>query len=306
MEILSVGYYISEEVSQARNARSAIVALESTVITHGLPRPQNLHLGRGMEAEVRAGGAIPATVAVLDGDVHIGLTPGELDRLAGLENLRKVSRRDLGIVQARKECGGTTIAATMIAAHAAGIQVLATGGIGGVHRDAPFDISADLPEMGRTPMIVVCAGVKAILDLPATVEYFETAGVPILGYKTEAFPAFYSIDSGLPVNLRVDSPEEVAAVAKAHWGQGLNSGLLVVVPPPEDHAVPSEIIEEAVGKALKEANQRGIRGQAMTPFLLARMSGLTGGASLQANLSLLHNNARVAASIALVMAKSCE
>lgn len=304
MEKLSVGYFISEEVSQARNAQSAIVALESTVITHGLPRPQNLHLGRGMEAEVRAGGAIPATVAVLDGDVHIGLTPKELDRLASLENLRKVSRRDLGIVQARKECGGTTIAATMIAAHAAGIQVLATGGIGGVHRDATFDISADLPEMGRTPMIVVCAGVKAILDLPATVEYFETAGVPILGYKTEAFPAFYSIDSGLSVNLRVDSPEEVAAVAKSHWGQGLNSGLLVVVPPPEDHAVPSEIIEEAVGKALKEANQLGIRGQAMTPFLLARMSGLTGGASLQANLSLLHNNARVAASIALIMAKA--
>jgi pseudouridine-5'-phosphate glycosidase len=304
VEKLSVGYILSDEVAQACKKGTAIVALESTVITHGLPKPENLYLGRGMEAEVRTGGATPATVAVLDGEVHIGLTPNELDRLASLENLRKVSRRDLGIVQARKECGGTTIAATMIAAHAAGINVLATGGIGGVHRDAPFDISADLPEMGRTPMMVVCAGAKAILDINATVEYFETTGVPILGYKTDAFPAFYSLNSGLPVNLRVDSPEEAAAIAKAHWGQGLTSGLLVVVPPPEDHAVPSELIEEAVKKALREANEKGIRGQAMTPFLLARVSALTGGASLQANLSLLYNNARIATSIARVLANS--
>jgi len=298
VERLTVGYILGEEVASALNTCSAIVALESTVITHGLPRPENLHLGRGMEVEVRAGGATPATIAVLDGAVHIGLTSQELDLLASLENLRKISRRDLGIVQARSECGGTTIAATMIAGHAAGIQVLATGGIGGVHRDAPFDISADLPEMGRTPMIVVCAGAKAILDLPATVEYFETAGVPILGYQTDAFPAFYSPDSGLPVNLRVDTPEEVPAVAHAQWGQGLSAGLLVVVPPPADHAMSSEKVEDAIQVALKGANKQGVRGQAMTPFLLARVSALTGGASLQANLSLLHNNGRIAANIA--------
>jgi pseudouridine-5'-phosphate glycosidase len=283
VERLTVGYILGEEVASALNTCSAIVALESTVITHGLPRPENLHLGRGMEAEIRAGGATPATVAVLDGAVHIGLSSQELDRLASLENLRKISRRDLGIVQARSECGGTTIAATMIAGHAAGIQVLATGGIGGVHRDAPFDNSA---------------------DLPATMEYFETAGVPILGFKTDAFPAFYSPDSGLPVNMRADSPEEVATVARAHWGQGLSSGLLVVVPPPEDHAMPSEKVEDAIRTALKESNERGVRGQAMTPFLLARVSELTGGASLHANLSLLDNNARIAASIARVLAGS--
>lgn len=281
----------------------ALVALETAVVTHGLPIPENLLLAQALEQEVRAQGATPATVALLDGHVHIGLNDEELVRLANLsEPTRKISRRDFGIALARGEAGGTTVAGTLIAAHRAGIRVFATGGIGGVHRNAPFDVSADLAELGRTPMVVVCAGAKAILDLPATMEVLETSGVPVVGYQTDELPAFYSRTSGLPVTVRVDSPAEVAQIAKRHWEMGLEGAVLVVTPPPEEAALPAEQVEGVIAKALEEAEANHIHGAGVTPFLLARVSELSGGASMRANLALLRNNARLAAQIARELA----
>lgn len=291
----------------ARRFGSALVALESAVITHGLPHPENLRLARALEQVVREHGATPATVAVMDGKIHIGLTESELERLGNQvvdqSEVRKISRRDFGIALARREFGGTTVAATLIAARMAGIRVFATGGIGGVHRDAPFDISADLPELSRSPVVVVCAGAKAILDLSATVEYLETMGVPVIGYGTDEFPAFYSSQSGLPVTVRVDSPQEVASIARTQWDLGLQGALLVVQPPPLEAALPAEEIEQVIQQALKEAQQAKIRGAAVTPFLLDRVSAISGGASLSANLALLQNNARLAAQIAVALAR---
>lgn len=278
-----------------------MVALESAVITHGLPRPENLNLARSLEQTVREEGATPATIGLLDGKVHIGLRPELLERLANEDGARKISRRDFGIALARGENGGTTVAATLIAAKLAGIRVFATGGIGGVHRNAPFDISADLPELSRSPLIVVCAGAKSILDLPATVEYLETAGVAVLGYRTDEFPAFYSAQSGLPVNVRVDTPQEVARIARLHWEMGLESAILVVQPPPPESALPAEQIESVIHQALQEAEENGISGAQVTPFLLDRVNRLSGGASMQANLALLRNNARLAAQIATAL-----
>ncbi len=298
MDPLPSMYSLSEEVIRARRLGLPLVALESTVITHGLPRPENLTLARQLESEVSQGGATPATVGVLDGKIHVGLTAGQLERLASEEHTRKISRRDYGIAIAKKECGGTTVAGTMIAAHAAGLKVFATGGIGGVHRHAPFDVSADLQELAKTPMVVVCAGAKAILDIPATLEYLETMGVPIVGYKTDEFPAFYSVSSGRKVTARADSDEEVAWIARAQWELGIRSAVLVVVPPPAEDAIPVELVEKAIQQAVADAEREHISGPAMTPFLLPRVSELTGGASLKANLSLLRNNARVAAEIA--------
>ena len=286
------------EVTRARAMGLPLVALESAVITHGLPRPENLRLAQALERTVRDHGAVPATVGLLDGKVNIGLSQELLERLANEDGARKISRRDFGIALARKENGGTTVAGTLIAARLAGIRVFATGGIGGVHRGAPFDVSADLPELSRSPMVVVCAGAKSILDLPATVEYLETVGVAIIGYETDEFPAFYSRESGLPVNARVNSPQEVAAIARAHWELRLESSLLVVQPPPAEAALPAADIEAAINQALSEAQQARITGAAITPFLLERVSHLSGGASLQANLALLENNARLAAQIA--------
>jgi pseudouridine-5'-phosphate glycosidase len=283
---------------RARFSGAPVVALESTVITHGLPRPENLQLARELEAQVRSVGAVPATIGVLDGVIHIGLTDEELEHLAYADGTRKISRRDFGIAIAKRESGGTTVAGTLIAAHTAGLQVFATGGIGGVHRQAPFDVSADLPELARTPMVVVCAGAKAILDIPATLEYLETVGVPVVGYQTDEFPAFYSVSSGHKVGARADTPEEVAAIAKAQWGLGIESAILVVVPPPAEVAIPAEDVEGAIQQALRDAEAQHITGSAMTPFLLPRVSELTGGASLRANLGLLRNNAHVAAEIA--------
>lgn len=280
---------------------SPMVALESTVITHGLPRPENLELARQLEDQVRYEGAVPATVAILDGKIHIGISGTELTRLAYAEDARKVSRRDFGIAIAKKECGGTTVAGTLIAAHAAGLQVFATGGIGGVHRQAPQDVSADLPELARTPMVVVCAGAKAILDIPATLEYLETAGVPVVGYQTDDFPAFYSTSSGLKAATRADTPAEVAQIAYAQWDMGISSAILLVVPPPEEVAIPAKDVEGAIQQALRDAAAQHITGAAVTPFLLPRVSELTGGASLRANLGLLKNNARVAAEVAKAM-----
>jgi pseudouridine-5'-phosphate glycosidase len=279
--------------------RSPTVALESTVITHGLPRPQNLQLARDMERVVRENGATPATVAILDGKVHVGLTDAELERLANETNVRKISRRDFATAIVKKECGGTTVAGTVFAAHRAGIRVFATGGIGGVHEVETLDISTDLQALADTPMIVVCAGAKAILDLPATLEYLETMAVPVIGYGTDEFPAFYSRRSGLSVSARLDTPEEIVRFAKAHWKIGMKSAVLVCNPLSEEEEIPREKVEGAIAQARQEASEQGIRGQALTPFLLARMKELTGGESLRANLALLLNNAKLAAQIAV-------
>lgn len=289
----------SPEVEKAIKDHQPLVALETAVLTHGLPIPQNIELSLSLEDEVRQAGAVPATVGLLDGELHIGLTLQEVERLGQAEpGTRKVSRRDFGVTIARKENGGTTVAATMIAAHMAGIKVFATGGIGGVHRNAPMDVSADLIELGQTPVLVVCAGAKAILDLPLTMEVLETQGVPVIGYQTNELPAFYSISSGLPLNIRVDRPEEAMEIARAQWEAGLSTGVLVVVPPPADVAVPREKIEGIIEQAVHEAEEKHIIGSKVTPFLLSRVAELSGGESMKANLALLRNNARLAAQIA--------
>jgi len=291
-------YQVSPEVARALEMDHPVVALETTVITHGLPAPDNLTLAVDMVKEVRSYGAVPATIGVLDGKIQVGMSLKQLERLVEKKVLRKISRRDFAPAIARSESGGTTVAGTMIAANRVGIRVFGTGGIGGVHRQAPFDISTDLQELARTPVIVVCAGAKAILDLPATVEYLETMGGPVIGYQTDEFPAFYARSSGLPVSVRANTPKEVKEIALAHWELGLHSAILVVVPPPNEVALPGDEVEGAVEQALEEAQQAGVRGQQVTPFLLDRVSALTGRASLRANLGLLLNNARVAAQIA--------
>jgi pseudouridine-5'-phosphate glycosidase len=297
---LSLPHHASSTINQALRSSLPMVALESTVITHGLPRPQNLALARDMERTVRENGATPATIAVLDGKIRVGLTDAQLEQLANAENVRKISRRDFATAIIKKESGGTTVAGTLFAAHKAGIKVFATGGIGGVHEVETFDISADLQALADTPMIVVCAGAKAILDLPATLEYLETMGMPVVGYQTDEFPAFYSRESGLPVSARLDTPQEVVAFAKAHWELGMESAVLVCQPPPAVTALPRQSVEEAIQKARQEARVKNVHGQAVTPFLLQRLSELTGGATLRANLDLLLNNARLAAQIACV------
>lgn len=291
-------YRLSSEVLQARESNAPLVALESTVITHGLPFPENLDLALDMETEVRRQGAIPATIALLDGLVQVGLSGEQLARLAQETDLRKVSPRDLARLIFKKESGGTTVAGTILLAEKTGIKVFATGGIGGVHRQAGLDVSADLSQLATTPIIVVCAGAKAILDLPATLEYLETSSVPVIGYQTDEFPAFYSPSSGLPVSVRLDAPEDVVKFAQVHWEMEMRSALLVTVPPPVEVALTDDAIEGAINLALEDASINDIHGQAVTPFLLKRVSELTGGASLQANLGLLRNNARVAAEIA--------
>jgi len=298
-----IHYVHSVEISQALLLDSPLVTLESTVITHGLPRPQNLALARDMERVVRENGATPATIAILDGEIHIGLSDAELVRLANEEPVRKISRRDFATAILKKECGGTTVAGTMFAAHRAGIKVFATGGIGGVHEVETLDISTDLQALADTPMIVICAGAKAILDLPATLEYLETMAVPVIGYGTNEFPAFYSRHSGLPVSVRLDSPQEVVAFAKTHWELGFNSSILVCQPLSLVDEIPQERIDGAIRQARLEAHAQAIHGQPLTPFLLARLSELTTGESLKANLRLLLNNARLAAQIAQMLAK---
>ncbi|MFN8473694.1 MAG: pseudouridine-5'-phosphate glycosidase [Anaerolineae bacterium] len=293
---------VAVNVATALSRGEPVVALESTVITHGLPWPANLATAQAMERAVRETGATPATVALLSGEVRVGLTDAELEHLAQQGGAaRKVSRRDLGLAVSRGEDGGTTVAATMWAAQRAGIAVFATGGIGGVHRRHPFDVSADLPELSRTPVLVVCAGAKAILDLPLTLEWLETHGVPVLGWQTSEFPAFYSRDSGLPVDQCVADAAEVAAFWRAQRRLGLG-GALLTVPVPEEFAEPSAEVEKAIAEALDEADAQGVRGRAVTPFLLERVSALTEGASQRANRALLENNARVAAEVAKALA----
>ncbi len=289
---------VSQEINRALSMGAPIVALESTVITHGLPHPQNLELARDMEKQVRDHGATPATVALLDGKIRIGLTDEELVRLSDSDSTLKVSHRDFATAIVKKVNGGTTVAGTMFAAQMAGIHVFATGGIGGVHKESSFDISTDLHALAEIPMIVVCAGAKAILDLPATLEYLETMGVPVVGYKTDEFPAFYSRESGLGVSVRLDTPKEIADFAKAHWSLGMKSGVLVTNPIPETEAISKAEMEPMIAKASAEAIEQGIHGQKLTPFLLSRISELTKGKSLKANLALLLNNAHLAADIA--------
>lgn len=288
-------------VRSALDAGRPLVALESTVISHGLPWPENLELARGMEAAVREGGALPATIALLGGRVRVGLEDGELEHLARSSGVWKVSRRDVPVVLAQGRDGATTVAGTVMMAHQAGIRVMATGGIGGVHRGDLTDVSADLPELARTPVLVVCAGAKAILDLPATLEWLETWGVPVVGYQTDELPAFYSRESGLRLDARADSPEEAAAIAHALWSQEGTGGMLLCVPCPEEAALPAGEVGDAIAQAVSEAGARGLRGKAVTPFLLARVSELTGGRSKAANLALLRNNARVAARVAAAL-----
>ena len=278
-----------------------VVALESTVITHGLPQPINLETAMRMEAEVRRGGAVPATVAIVSGKVHLGVDTDALERLALSGETRKVSLRDLGATVARFEDGGTTVAATMFIAHAAGVRVFATGGIGGVHRGDAGDVSTDLPTLARIPVAVVCSGAKAFLDLPRTLEWLETAGVPVIGYQTSSFPAFVSRQSNLPISSRADSPQEVASLLKAHWEMGLRSGVLVGVPCPQEAAVPWEQVSQAFADVEAEAAAAAISGAALTPFMLDRLGSKTRGATLQANLALLQNNARVGAEIAAAL-----
>lgn len=291
-------FQISFEVAEALAAGRAVVALESTVIAHGLPRPLNLETARRLEEVVRAEGAVPATIAILEGKLCVGLSDDEVRRIAQSDAVKKISHRDLALAVAERWDGATTVASTMWIAHRAGVRVFATGGIGGVHRGHLPDVSADLPELAETPMIVVCSGAKIVLDLAATREWLETFGVTLLGYGVEELPAFYSRTSGLKVDARVDSPEDVARIAKAQHALGTTGALLLAVPVPQEAEVPAAVLQTVLDAALDEAERLGIRGRDLTPFLLGRMSERSDGATLRANIALLENNARVAAQVA--------
>jgi pseudouridine-5'-phosphate glycosidase len=296
------GIVPAAEVRQALKRGEAVVALESAVITHGLPYPTNVELSRGMEAAVRTEGATPATIAAVDGQIHVGLTDGELFRLAQSETNVKLGRRDLASVAMLESSGGTTVGATIFVAARAGITVFATGGIGGVHRENAHDVSADLQALATTPMIVVCAGAKAILDLPATLEYLETMSVPVIGYQTQEFPAFYSRESGLELALQLDTPTAIAEFWAAHRALGIESSIVVANPIPAADAIPPQEIDPIIKRASGEALGRGIHGKALTPFLLGRISELSKGRSMRANLALLLSNAHLAAQIATALA----
>jgi pseudouridylate synthase len=288
-----------EPIRAALASGQPVVALESTVISHGLPYPHNLDLARAMEGEVRDQQAQPATVGVVAGVPTVGMSDTDIERFAVAQGILKLSRRDIGYAVALGHDGATTVAATMALAALAGIQVFATGGIGGVHRNAheTWDISADLTELARTPVLVVCAGAKAILDLPATIEYLETAGVPVLGLGTDEFPAFYSPSSGLSA-ARVETVTQVASVWRAHRALGGGGGMLLAVPPPAEVALPPAEVEAAITRALAQASTAGVRGQAVTPFLLAAVAKETHGESMRTNIALLRQNARIAAQVA--------
>ena len=279
------------------------MAIESTVITHGLPYPENLQLAEDMHKEIWKLGVVPAMVAVLDGRILVGLQSEWMAKIAKSGGLRKLSAQDLAQAVVKGQSGGTTVAGTMAVAHQVGIKVFATGGIGGVHRGDSLDISADLMQLATTPIVVICSGAKAILDLPATIEYLETQGVPVIGYQTDEFSAFYSRSSGLSLKARADTAEEVVEIARVHWQLGLTSAVLVVVPVPVEMELSKELIDDVVEQANQEIAQEGMRGQEVTPYLLERVRQLTGGDSLRANLGLLLNNARVAGEIARYMSR---
>ena len=291
----------NEEIAGALHFERPIVALESTVISHGLPHPRNLDTALHLEQVIRDAGAIPATIAIFDGEILVGLSREQIEHLATDTNVRKVSTRDLPIVAARRLTGATTVATTALIAHRAGINVFATGGIGGVHRGNAHDVSADLPELSRTPIIVVCSGAKAILDLNATREWLETYGVTVLGWKCDRVPAFYSASSSLAVDERVETAEEVSRIADARRELGLSAALLVTVPVPEDSQIDATEVETLIEAALTEGDVRGILGKDLTPFLLNELSQKSGGKTLAANVALLENNARTAAQIAIAL-----
>jgi len=299
---------IAPAVKAALNAKSAVVALESTIITHGMPYPANAETAREVEAEVLASGAVPATIALIDGALHVGLEAGELDALARNKSAAKASRRDLALLVAERRTAGATVAATMLIAARAGITVFATGGIGGVHRNAElsFDISADLIELSRSPVAVVCAGAKSILDLPKTLEVLETYGVPVVGYRTSEFPAFFSRTSGLKLEHRLDDAQAVAEAIRTHRLLGMTGGLLICNPLPTVDEVPAEEINPRIDAALAEAAARGIAGKDLTPYLLGRLVELTGGKSLIANRKLIRANARLAGEIAVAMCEEAK
>ena len=292
---------ISTEVQQAIKTGLPIVALESTIISHGMPFPQNLETALTVEKIIREESAVPATIAILNGRIKIGLSQHELEQFAKQTSQIKVSRRDLPLVISQKQSGGTTVAATMICAKLAGIAVFVTGGIGGVHRESEntMDISADLMELAQTNVAVVCAGIKSILDIPRTLEYLETQGVPVIGYKTEEFPAFYTPSSGSLVQSRLDTPEEIAHCMKIKWKLGLDGGIVIGNPVQEQDAMDASIIQQAISEALRDAAQKQIEGKNVTPFLLERINRLTMGESLKSNISLVCNNAHLGAKIAV-------
>ena len=295
---------LSEEVAAALAAGRAVVALESTIISHGMPYPDNLATAASVEAEVRAHGAVPATIAVIDGVLRVGLDAATLERFGSDRNVVKASGRDLAVAMLRKLSAGTTVSATMRVAELAGIAVFATGGVGGVHRgaEASFDVSADLTELGHTGTAVVCAGVKAILDIPKTLEYLETQRVPVIAYGTQDFPAFYSRISGERVDQRLDTPAEIAAAIRLHRLLGSGTGMLIANPIPAAHDMPPQAVDQAIADAVADAQRRGIAGKALTPFLLARINELTAGQSLASNIALVRNNAALAADIAVAHA----
>jgi pseudouridine-5'-phosphate glycosidase len=291
---------LSPEVEQAVRQGQPVVALETTIVTHGMPMPENVHTALAVEAIIREEGAVPATICIRDGFIHVGMSQAEIESLATESGVVKASRRDLPAVLAMKQTGSTTVAATMIAARLAGIQVFVTGGIGGVHRGATstMDVSADLQELAQTDVVVVCAGAKAILDIGLTLEVLETFGVPVVGYQTDAFPAFYTRDSGHKVTVRVDSPAEAARLARIKWELGLHGGVLLANPIPVEAELPKDMIDAAIESALELAVARHITGKEVTPFLLSQLKEMTGGDSLQANIKLVEHNARIGARIA--------
>ena len=297
---------ISPEVKAALDAGKSVVALESTIISHGMPYPQNVETALNVEQIIRDAGAVPATIAIIGGRLKAGLTREEIEYVGkNGANVTKASRRDLPVLVARGADGATTVTTTMIIAHMAGIKVFATGGIGGVHRGAEttMDISADLEELGQTPVMVVCAGAKSILDIGLTLEYLETKGVPVIGFGTEELPAFYTRRSGFGVDYRIDTPEELAAAFAAQREMGLSAGMLVANPIPEEYSMDETVINAAIAKAIAECEALGIHGKATTPFLLAKVKELTGGDSLDSNIQLVYNNARLAAQTAVALCK---
>lgn len=297
---------ISPEVKAALDAGKPVVALESTIISHGMPYPQNVETALAVEDIIRQNGATPATIAIIGGKLKAGCTKEEIEYLGKKgQAVTKASRRDLAVLCARGEDGATTVTTTMIIAHMAGISIFATGGIGGVHRGAEttMDISADLEELAHTPVMVVCAGAKSILDLGLTLEYLETHGVPVIGYGTEELPAFYTRSSGFGVDYRVDSPDELAKIFRTQQELGLGGGMLVTNPIPEEYSMDPGVINAAIGEALRQAKENGIHGKATTPFLLAKVKELTGGDSLSSNIQLVFNNAALAAKTAACLAR---
>lgn len=297
---------IAPEVKVALSEGKPVVALESTIISHGMPYPQNVETAIAVENIIRENGAVPATIAIIGGRLKAGLSADEIEYFGkkGSE-IAKASRRDLPVLVARGEDGACTVTTTMMIAHMAGISIFATGGIGGVHRGAEttMDISADLEELGHTPVMVICAGAKSILDLGLTLEYLETKGVPVIGYGTDELPAFYTRKSGFEVDYRIDTPKELAAAFRAQREMGLNGGMLVTNPIPEEHAMNADVIKNAINKAIDESREKGIHGKDTTPFLLEKVKDITGGDSLDSNIQLVFNNARLAAKTAAELAK---